>query len=110
MGEGYRERQIQAKKLTVSEKENNITVILNTKEMAEISIKDRVLKALERVRPYLQSDGGDIEFVDVSDDMTVKVKLTGACHGCPYSLQTLKAGVEQAIMKEVPEVKRVISA
>jgi Fe-S cluster biogenesis protein NfuA len=73
------------------------------------SIKDRVLKALERVRPYLQSDGGDIEFVDVSDDMTVKVKLTGACHGCPYSLQTLKAGVEQAIMKEVPEVKKVIS-
>jgi Fe-S cluster biogenesis protein NfuA len=75
-----------------------------------MSIKDRVLKALERVRPYLQSDGGDIEFVDISDDMTVKVKLTGACHGCPYSLQTLKAGVEQAIMKEVPEIKKVISA
>jgi Fe-S cluster biogenesis protein NfuA len=75
-----------------------------------MSIKDRVLKALERVRPYLQSDGGDIEFVDISDDMTVKVKLTGACHGCPYSLQTLKSGVEQAIMKEVPEIKRVISA
>jgi Fe-S cluster biogenesis protein NfuA len=73
------------------------------------SIKDRVLKALERVRPYLQSDGGDIEFVDVTDDMTVKVKLTGACHGCPYSIQTLKAGVEQAIIKEVPEIKRVIS-
>jgi Fe-S cluster biogenesis protein NfuA len=74
------------------------------------SIKERVLKALERVRPYLQSDGGDIEFVDVSADMTVKIKLTGACHGCPYSMQTLKAGVEQAIMKEVPEIKRVISA
>jgi Fe-S cluster biogenesis protein NfuA len=74
------------------------------------SIKERVLKALERVRPYLQSDGGDIEFVDVTNDMTVKVKLTGACHGCPYSMQTLKAGVEQAIMKEVPEIRRVISA
>ena len=74
------------------------------------SIKERVLKALERVRPYLQSDGGDIEFVDVSADMTVKIKLTGACHGCPYSMQTLKAGVEQAVMKEVPEIKRVISA
>lgn len=73
------------------------------------SIKERVLKALERIRPYLQSDGGDIEFVDVTDDMSVKVKLTGACHGCPYSIQTLKAGVEQAIMKEVPEIKRVIS-
>lgn len=79
--------------------------------MTNISIiKDRVLKALERVRPYLQSDGGDIEFIDISDDMTVEVKLTGACHGCPYSVQTLKAGVEQAIMKEVPEIKRVISA
>jgi Fe-S cluster biogenesis protein NfuA len=79
--------------------------------MTEISvIKDRVLKALERVRPYLQSDGGDIDFIEITDDMTVKVKLTGACHGCPYSVQTLKAGVEQAIMKEVPEIKRVISA
>jgi Fe-S cluster biogenesis protein NfuA len=75
-----------------------------------ISIRDRVAKALERVRPYLQSDGGDIDLVDVTEDGTVKVKLKGACHGCPYSLQTLKAGVEQAIMKEVPEIKRVISA
>jgi len=74
------------------------------------SIKDRVLKALERVRPYLQSDGGDIDLIDVTEDMTVKVKLTGACHGCPFSMQTLKAGVEKAIMTEVPEIKRVISA
>jgi Fe-S cluster biogenesis protein NfuA len=74
------------------------------------TIRDRVSKALERVRPYLQSDGGDIDLVDVTEDMTVKVKLKGACHGCPYSMQTLKAGVEQAIMKEVPEIKRVISA
>ena len=65
------------------------------------SIKDRVSRALEKVRPYLQS---------VTEDMTVKVKLKGACHGCPYSMQTLKAGVEQAIMKEVPEIRRVISA
>ncbi len=78
--------------------------------MADISIRDRVSKALERVRPYLQSDGGDIDLVEVTDDMTVKVKLKGACHGCPYSMQTLKAGVEQAIMREVPEIKRVISA
>jgi Fe-S cluster biogenesis protein NfuA len=74
------------------------------------SIKNRVLSALERVRPYLQSDGGDIEFIDVTEDMTVRVKLTGACHGCPYSMQTLKAGVEQAIMKEVPEIRKVIAA
>ena len=74
------------------------------------SIKDRVLKVLDSVRPYLQSDGGDISLVDVTEDMTVKVRLKGACHGCPYSMQTLKAGVEQAILKEVPEIKRVISA
>jgi Fe-S cluster biogenesis protein NfuA len=74
------------------------------------SVRDRVQKALERVRPYLQSDGGDIDLIDVSEDMTVKVRLKGACHGCPFSMQTLKAGVEQAIMKEVPEIKRVISA
>jgi Fe-S cluster biogenesis protein NfuA len=76
----------------------------------EATIKDRVLQALNRVRPYLQSDGGDIDLIDVTEDMTVTVKLTGACHGCPFSMQTLKAGVEQAIMKEVPEIRRVISA
>lgn len=75
-----------------------------------LNIRERVVRALERVRPYLQSDGGDIDLLDVTEDMTVKVKLTGACHGCPYSLQTLKAGVEQAIIREVPEIKRVVSA
>ncbi len=74
-----------------------------------ISIRDRVARALEKVRPYLQSDGGDIDLIDVTEEGIVKVKLKGACHGCPYSLQTLKAGVEQAIKKEVPEIKSVIS-
>jgi Fe-S cluster biogenesis protein NfuA len=74
-----------------------------------INIRDRVAKALEKVRPYLQSDGGDIDLIDVTEEGIVKVKLKGACHGCPYSLQTLKAGVEQAIKKEVPEIKSVIS-
>jgi len=74
------------------------------------NIQEKVVKALNRVRPYLQSDGGDIELIEITDDLSVKVKLTGACHGCPFSMQTLKAGVEQAIMKEVPEIKRVISA
>ena len=79
--------------------------------MSEIkSIRERVSKALEKIRPYLQSDGGDIELLEVTDDLSVKVKLTGACHGCPFSMQTLKAGVEQAIMKEVPEIKSVVSA
>lgn len=74
------------------------------------NIHERVVKALNRVRPYLQSDGGDIELIEITEDLSVKVKLTGACHGCPFSMQTLKAGVEQAIMKEVPEIKSVISA
>jgi Fe-S cluster biogenesis protein NfuA len=73
------------------------------------NLKERVIKALERVRPYLQSDGGDISLVEITDDNTVKVKLQGACHGCPFSLQTLKAGVEQALIQEVPEIKRVVS-
>jgi Fe-S cluster biogenesis protein NfuA len=73
------------------------------------NIKERVLKALERVRPYLQSDGGDISLVEITDDNTVKVRLQGACHGCPYSLQTLKAGVEQVLLKEVPEISKVVS-
>jgi Fe-S cluster biogenesis protein NfuA len=74
------------------------------------NIRERVVKALNRVRPYLQSDGGDIDLIEITDDLTVKVKLTGACHGCPFSMQTLKAGVEQAIIKEVPEIKGVVSA
>ncbi len=78
--------------------------------MAEkISIRERVMNALERVRPYLQSDGGDITLVDITEDYTVKVKLQGACRGCPYSIQTLKAGVEQALLKEVPEIKKVVA-
>lgn len=75
-----------------------------------ISLKERVIKALDRIRPYLQSDGGDIELIEITDDLNVKVKLKGACHGCPFSMQTLKAGVEQAIIREVPEIKSVISA
>jgi Fe-S cluster biogenesis protein NfuA len=72
-------------------------------------ITERVKQVLEKVRPYLQSDGGDIELVGVADDLTVKVRLSGACYGCPYSLQTLKAGVEQALLKEIPEIKEVVS-
>lgn len=72
--------------------------------------EQKVLKALDRIRPYLQNDGGDIEFIELTADYQVVVKLTGACHGCPFAMQTLKAGVEQAVMQEVPEVKGVVSA
>jgi Fe-S cluster biogenesis protein NfuA len=69
----------------------------------------RVLASLEKIRPYLQSDGGDIELVNITDDHIVEVKLTGACNGCPFSMQTLKAGVEQALLKEVPEIREVVA-
>jgi Fe-S cluster biogenesis protein NfuA len=79
--------------------------------MTDISqITKKVEKALGSIRPYLQADGGDISLVEVTPDMVVKVRLIGACHGCPFSVQTLKAGVEQSLMKEVPEIKAVIAA
>ncbi|HPC97845.1 MAG TPA: NifU family protein [Bacteroidales bacterium] len=73
------------------------------------NLYERVQNALNKIRPYLQSDGGDISLIEITDDNTVKVKLQGACHGCPFSMQTLRSGVEQALIKEVPEVRRVIS-
>ncbi len=72
------------------------------------ALKERVEKALEKIRPYLVADGGDISIVDITDDMVVQVEMTGACNGCPYSMQTLKAGVEMAVRNEVPEIKEVV--
>jgi len=72
-------------------------------------MKDKVEKALEKIRPSLQADGGDMELVGVSEDGIVKVKLTGACRGCPMSQMTLKMGIEKALKQAVPEVKEVQS-
>jgi len=71
-------------------------------------IKSRVENALEKIRPYLVADGGDIEVVDIDKDMVLTVRLKGACQGCPFSVQTMKAGVEMAVKNEVPEIKEVI--
>lgn len=76
--------------------------------MAKEEILQRVNATLDKVRPYLQADGGDIEIVELTDDNVLKVKLTGACHGCPFSMQTLKAGVEQAVKSDIPEITEVI--
>ena len=70
-------------------------------------MKDEILKALESVRPFLQSDNGDIELVDVTDDGIVKVRLLGECEKCPLSIMTLRAGIERTLMKQVPGVKRI---
>lgn len=72
-------------------------------------MREKIESALEKVRPALQADGGDVELVEVTDDGVVKVKLKGACGGCPMSQMTLKSGIETALKKEVPEVKEVIS-
>ncbi len=71
-------------------------------------LEDQVRTALEDVRPSLQADGGDVEFVGVSDDGVVSVRLTGACGSCPMSTMTLKLGIEKYLRKEVPEVSAVI--
>ena len=73
-------------------------------------MKDRIESALDKIRPALQADGGDVEFVDCTEDGVVKVRLTGACGSCPMSQMTLKMGVERMLKQEIPEVKEVISA
>lgn len=70
-------------------------------------LNEKVLKALETIRPYLKADGGDVELVKVSPEGIVEVKLTGACSDCPMSQMTLRAGVERALIKEVPGIRRV---
>ncbi|MCX5843780.1 MAG: NifU family protein [Deltaproteobacteria bacterium] len=72
-------------------------------------MKEKVRGAIERIRSNLQSDGGDVELVEVTDEGIVKVKLLGACHGCPMSQMTLKMGIQKYLQKEVPGVKEVIS-
>lgn len=72
-------------------------------------MRDKVEQALEKIRPSLQADGGNVELVDVSEDGIVKVRLTGACRGCPMSQMTLKMGIEKALKQAIPEVKEVQS-
>ena len=71
-------------------------------------ILNKIEGALDDIRPYLQTDGGDISLVEVSDDYIVKVKLSGACETCHVSMMTLKNGVEVAVKNAVPKVKKVI--
>ncbi len=71
-------------------------------------MKLEVEKVLNKIRPALQADGGDVELVDVEDGV-VKVRLTGACHGCPMATMTLKGGIETLLKEEIPSVQRVES-
>jgi len=72
-------------------------------------LKERVTEVLGKVRPFLQRDGGDVELVDVEDDGIVKVRLKGACSGCPMSTMTIKNAIESMLKQEIPEVKSVES-
>jgi len=71
-------------------------------------ILDKIEVALQEIRPFLQDDGGDINFIELTDKWVVKVKLVGACSSCNISMMTLKNGVEVAIKRAVPEVKEVV--
>ncbi len=70
-------------------------------------MKEKVAAVLDKIRPSLQADGGDVVLVDVTDDGIVKVKLTGACSGCPMSTITLKNGIERLLKQEIPAVQSV---
>jgi len=72
------------------------------------TLKERVESALKKIRPFLQAEGGNVELVEVTPDRIVKVKLKGACFGCPMSQMTLKIGIGRMLKQEVPEVKDVV--
>lgn len=75
--------------------------------MVTKEIEDKIKEVLEQLRPYLQADGGDLALAEITDDMVVKVRLVGACGSCPMRTMTLKAGVENTLKRQVPEVKSV---
>ena len=77
--------------------------------MNKLELTQKVNLALEQIRPYLKDDDGDIELVEITNDLVVKVKFLGACKSCSMSPSTLKGGIEEAIKKVVPEIKTVIA-
>ncbi len=76
-------------------------------ETVNQELVQKVQNVINQIRPYLQADGGDINFVNVTEDNVVNVELTGACGSCPYSRMTLKNGVESAVKRALPEIKAV---
>ena len=73
----------------------------------ENNLEEQVKNVIDQIRPYLEADGGNIRFVEITEDKVVKVELQGACGSCPHSRITLKSGVEQAMLKAIPEIKSV---
>ncbi len=78
-------------------------------EKTKEELSQKVQNVIEQLRPYLQADGGDIKFIEITDDNTVNVELMGACGSCAFSTVTLKNGVESTIKKVLPEIKEVVA-
>ena len=76
---------------------------------AEKSFEDQVKDVIETVRPALQGHGGDVEFISVDEDKTVRVRLQGACRGCPGATMTMRMGIERILKEQVPDVKQVVA-
>lgn len=76
-------------------------------EQTSVDMRKRVEEVLDIVRPNLQADGGDVELIDVTEDNVVKVRLQGACHGCPMAAMTLQMGIERIVKSQIPEIKGV---
>lgn len=70
-------------------------------------LENKVKNVLEQIRPYLQADGGDVEFVELMEDNTVNIRLLGMCGNCPHSRMTLKNGIETAVIRAIPEIRAV---
>lgn len=70
-------------------------------------IKEKVEAALGQIRPYLHADGGDVEVLEITEEMVLKLKLVGSCGSCPMSIMTLKAGIEETVKRAVPEITAV---
>jgi Fe-S cluster biogenesis protein NfuA len=87
-----------------------LLIIINDLEGEHnVELKEKVEQSLNKVRPALQADGGDVKLLEVTDDGIVRLSLTGACAGCPMSTMTLKMGIERKLMEDIPEVKAVES-
>ena len=82
---------------------------MSAKKGGSMVTVNEIQKALDGIRPHLQADGGDVEFVSMSDDGVVSVRLKGACGSCPMALMTLKSGIEAQLKESYPDIKKVVS-
>jgi len=75
--------------------------------MTDTELEKKVKNVIEQIRPYLQADGGDVEYVNMTEDKTVNLRLLGMCGNCPHSRMTLKNGIEEAVIRAIPDIKSV---